>query len=305
MKITSAFLLSLLLFALPAGAEQKFSTPEKAVDAFIKALRDYKVETLVKIFGEDSTPLFVSEDPVADAALRKEFLGLYDAKHVLTGNEDGSRTLTVGPDAWPLPIPLVKSGSKWSFDTDRGYDEIINRRIGQNELSAMQTVLAAADAQRDYFRVDHDGDGILEYSQSFRSTVGLKNGLFWPEEPGEPQSPLGQWVATATNEGYPPASTAYHGYRFRLLRSQGASAPGGAYDYLVRNDQIGGFAIVAYPAEYGESGIMTFITSHSGIVYQRDLGEATESDVWKLESFDPGEGWATVSERDLEVVPAP
>ena len=302
--ITAVTLISLLAIAPAAfGAVQKFSTPEKAVDAFIGALRNYNVDKLLAIFGPESRALFVSEDPVADETLRREFLTLYDAKHQLVQNADGTRTLAVGPDAWPLPIPLAKSGSSWTFNTERGYDEVINRRIGKNELSAIQTILAISDAERDYFHVDYDGDGILEYSGAFRSTVGMRNGLFWPASDSDPESPLGQWVATATNEGYPPASTVYHGYRFRLLRSQGPNAPGGAYDYMVRNDQIGGFAIVAYPAEYGESGVMTFITSHSGVVYQRDLGATTEADVWKLESFDPGEGWTEVSGTDLEIIP--
>ncbi|PYQ66126.1 MAG: hypothetical protein DMF53_04050 [Acidobacteria bacterium] len=176
--------------------------------------------------------------------------------------------LAVGNDPWPLPIPLVKAGSGWAFDTAAGIEEVINRRIGRNELSAIQTRLAVGDAQREYYRLDRDGDGILEYAQKFRSTPGKQDGLYWEVKEGEPASPIGEFVATASTEGYGPGSTAYHGYHFRLLTKQSSAAPGGAYDYMVQKKQIGGFAVVAFPAAYGDSGIMTFMLSHSGIVHQ-------------------------------------
>ena len=289
------------LAAAPTG--KKFATPEKAVEAFVTAVRAYDEKALLSIFGKDSEALFISQDPVADENVRKQFLELYDAKHEIGPGPDGGRVLIVGPDAWPLPIPIANVGGKWAFDTAAGLEEVINRRVGRNELSAMQTCLAIGDAQREYYAVDRDGDGILEYAQHFRSTVGLKNGLFWPADEGELTSPLGQLVATASQEGYTGASSAYHGYHYRLLRSQGAAAPGGAYDYAVGDNQIGGFAVLAYPAAYGDSGVMTFAVSHSGVVYQRDLGEATAEEALKIESFDPGSGWTKVPAADLEALP--
>ena len=278
-----------------------FSTPEKAVDAFIGAVRANNLDKLQSIFGKEAQDLVVTEDPVADEKARRDFLERYDAKHQLTKQADGSQLLVVGNDSWPMPVPLVKSGNKWKFDAPRGFEEVVNRRVGENELSAMQTCLAIGDAQRDYYHEDRDGDGVLEYAQSFRSTIGLHNGLYWPSNPGEPLSPLGQFVATATEEGYTAASNSYHGYHFRLVRSQGPSAIGGAYDYMVRDDQIGGFAVIAYPTEYGDSGVMTFMVSHSGVLYQRDLGPSTEAEVWKIETFEPGEGWTAVPPNDLEL----
>jgi hypothetical protein len=306
-RATFAVVATLILFtsafvAAAAAKQKAYATPEDAVEDFIAAVRNYNLETLVAIFGEESRRVFASEDPVADANQRQEFLRLYDEKHALTRRDDKTQILVAGADPWPFPIPLVKSGAGWTFDTEAGIEEIINRRVGRNELSAIQTCLAAGDAQREYYRRDRDGDGVLEYAQKFRSTVGLRDGLFWPGEEGEPQSPLGEFVATAAAEGYGPASAGYHGYRYRMLTAQGPAAPGGAYDYLVRGDQIGGFAVLAYPEEYGDSGVMTFMVSHDGIVYQKDLGDDTETEANNIKSFNP-EGWTKVEKKDLETIP--
>ena len=279
-----------------------FATPEAAVDAFIAALRDYHLETLKAIFGPDADRLFVSEDPVADGNQRKQFLDLYDQSHALNASDEASRTLVVGKDPWPLPMPLVKTAHGWAFDTVEGIEQIIDRRVGRNELSAIQTCLAVGDAEREYYWRDRDGDGILEYAQKFRSTPGLEDGLFWPVEDGEPLSPIGEFVAAAAAEGYGPADNTYHGYQYKLLTSQGAAAPGGAYDYVVRGNEVGGFAVVAYPAAYGDSGVMTFMLSHAGVVYQKDLGEATEEAVRNMTAFNP-EGWTKVDQKDLETIP--
>lgn len=301
---TIAFVAALILFAsasaAPAAAKNKaYPTPEAAVEDFIGALRNYNLATLLAIFGEESERVFASEDPVADENQRKEFLRRYDEKHELMPRDEKTQILVVGTDPWPLPLPLVKSGARWAFDTEEGIEEIINRRVGRNELSAIQTCLAAGDGQREYYRRDRDGDGVLEYAQKFRSTVGLRDGLFWPAEGGEPASPIGTFVAAAAAEGYGKASSSYHGYRYRLLTSQGPAAPGGAYNYIVREDQIGGFAVLAYPEEYGDSGVMTFMVSHSGIVYQKDLGEKTETEAQNIKSFNP-DGWTEVEAKDLE-----
>jgi DUF2950 family protein len=288
----------------PKPQGKAYTTPEAAVEAFVGAVRNYNLKTLLAVFGKESERLFVSEDPVADENQRKEFLRLYDEKHALTPRDETTQVLAVGAGAWPLPVPLVKTKGGWAFDTEAGLDEVINRRIGRNELSAIQTCLAAGDGEREYYRRDRDGDGVLEYAQKFRSTVGLRDGLYWRVEEGEPPSPIGEFAATAAYEGYGPEDTAFHGYRYRLLTSQGPAAPGGAYDYIFDGDQIGGFAVLAFPAAYGDSGIMTFMLSHSGIVYQKDLGEHTESEAQSIKSFNP-DGWTKVDEEDLKVIPEP
>ena len=308
-RATIAVATALILFtsasALSAATDRKaYALPQAAVDDFVAAVREYNLDALLKIFGEDARRLFESEDPVADKNVREEFLRLYDEKHELKAEGELKRILLAGNDPWPMPIPLVRSSAGWTFDTAAGIDEIINRRIGRNELSAIQACLAAGDAQREYFQQDRDGDGVLEYAQSFRSTPGQKDGLYWPAAEGEPQSPLGEFAAAAADEGYEAADTAYHGYRYRLLTSQSAAAPGGAYDYMVRGNQIGGFAVVAFPAAYGDSGVMTFMMSQAGIVYQKDLGEKTEAAVFKMKSFNP-QGWQKVDAKDLAIIPLP
>ena len=302
------WILLLLVLALPAAATptgKKYKTPQNAVDEFIGALRKHDPAKLRAIFGKEAEPLLESEDPVNDQNTRTVFLSFYDTKHNIVSNADGSASLVVGNDAWPFPIPLVKVGSRWAFDTEAGAEEILNRRIGRNELAAIQTTLAITDAQREYYSRDRDGDGILEYAQSFRSTVGLHNGLFWPVSQGEPPSPLGELVVGAADEGYTTASNTYYGYRYRLLKGQGPSAAGGAYDYMARDNQIGGFAVLAYPATYGELGIMTFLVNHDGVVYQRDLGEETATEALKINLFDPGEGWKKVEDAHLKPIDEP
>ena len=293
------------LAAVSCGPKQKtYESAEAAVEDFVGAVRTDNIDALQPIFGKEAKRLFPTDDLVADKNLRQEFLRLYDEKHALQPQGDSTQILVVGADAWPMPIPLVKASTGWMFDTAAGMDEVINRRIGRNELSAIQTCLAVGDAEREYYRQDRDGDDILEYAQTFRSDPGQKNGLYWAAAEGEPQSPIGELVATAQGEGYGPEDSAYHGYRYKILTSQGAAAPGGAYDYLVDKNQIGGFAVVAFPAGYGDSGIMTFVMSHEGTVYQKDLGEKTEAEAGKMTTFDPA-GWEKVSEEDLAVIPGP
>lgn len=299
--LTIAVALPSLAATAPKG--KSYSTPEKAVEAFVGAMRNFNLKALVGIFGKGSESLFDTGDAVADENQREWFLKLHDEKHALVPQGDGRRILTVGNDGWPFPMPLVKSGSKWAFDTAAGLEELINRRVGRNELMAIQTCLAVADAQREYYSRDRDGDGILEYAQHYRSTLGRRDGLFWPAEQGEPLSPMGEFAAAAADEGYSPAHNAYHGYHYKFLFAQGPAAEGGAYGYLAHDNQIGGFAILAYPAQYGDSGVMTFILSHSGAVYQRDLGEQTAAEVASITMFEPGEGWTRVSDKDLAPIP--
>ena len=296
MKTLKTIAIVLILFIGAAGpsiaAEQKaYASPEAAVDAFIAAIRAYDLDALVEIFGDESKRLFVSEDPVADKNQREDFLRLYDESHELKPQGE-TRILVVGSDPWPLPIPLVRSKAGWTFDTGEGLEEIIDRRIGRNELSAIQTILAVGDAQREYFQADRDGDDVLEYAQSFRSSEGSKNGLYWQTGDGEPQSPIGEFVAEAAAEGYGPSDSAYHGYHYRLLPTQ----------YVVNGNQIAGFAVLAFPAAYGDSGVMTFLLSHEGVVYEKDLGKNTAAEAAKIESFNP-KGWKQVSEKDRTPIP--
>jgi hypothetical protein len=208
--------------------------------------------------------------------------------------------LIVGKQDWPFPIPLVKKSNTWVFDTEKGKDEILNRRIGDNELYTIQTCLAIVDAQREYAIKDRNRDALLEYAQKFISDPGKRNGLYWEAKQGEPQSPLGPIVSQARSQGYQgkPSGTPtpYHGYYYRILTAQGKDAAGGAYSYLVKGKMIGGFALVAYPAEYGNSGVMTFIVNHDGKVFQKNLGANTAAIARGMKEYNPDSSWTAVKE---------
>ncbi|MCH8055352.1 MAG: DUF2950 domain-containing protein [Deltaproteobacteria bacterium] len=287
-----------------ASAKQKgFASAEEAVKAAIAAAKNNDDNEMLAIFGADAKDLISSGDAVADKTRRGRFLKAYHEKNQLV--EEGKKmVLVIGQQNWPFPIPVVKRGNGWVFDTEQGREEILNRRIGRNELSTIQIMLAVVDAQREYTMKDVDGDGLLEYAQTFRSDPGKKNGLYWETKPGEALSPLGPIVAQARSEGYTrgtgtksgDTSSPYHGYYFRLLKAQGRNAPGGAYDYVVKGNMIGGFALVAHPAEYGNSGVMSFIVNHDGVVYQKDLGENTEKSAQRISRFDPDKRWTKVKE---------
>jgi len=279
-----------------AAAQQKsFSSAEEAVNAAIAAAKKGDEKELAAIFGPGSQELLHSGDLVADKQRRADFLKAYDEKNRLV-TEGNITILTVGKDDWPLPIPLVKKGSGWIFDAGKGKEEVLNRRIGANELNTIQVVLAYVDAQREYAMKDRDGDGLLEYAQSFRSESGRKNGLYWQVKSGEEQSPLGSFAARAVKEGYKAADkpVPFHGYYYRILTAQGKAAQGGAYSYLVKGSMIGGFALVAYPAEYGNSGVMSFIVNHDGKVFQKDLGKNTGTIAAAMKEYNPDKSWTEV-----------
>jgi hypothetical protein len=273
--------------------QKSFGTPEAAVEALVKALRDGSEKELLAIFGPGSETLISSGDKVDDREHRQEFVRLYGEANRLAPAGDKKVIVHVGKNDWPFPIPIVKTGDNWRFDTKQGKEEILNRRIGENELGAIQTCLAIFDAQREYAAADRDGDGLLEYAQKFESTKGKTDGLYWEVKPGEKPSPLGPLVAKAKGEGYSKADrpAPYNGYFYRILKAQGKSAKGGAYSYLVKGKMVGGFAVVAYPATYAVSGVKTFIVNHEGVVYQKDLGPKTIKLAKAMKEFNPDKTW--------------
>ena len=282
--------------AAPASVrQQSFASPEDALKAVLADLKSGNVSRLVRIFGPGIEPILNSGDPVADKNGRQRFAAAAGEQHHFDGSGD-TLTLVVGKDDWPFPIPLKKVDGHWRFDTAAGQEEILNRRIGQNELSTIQTMLAVVDAQRDFANLQRQQSGTAEYAQHILSTPGKKDGLFWPTAEGEPPSPLGPLVAEARAAGYrrgtrEEAPTPYHGYFFKVLTSQGPNAPGGAADYIVNGKMIGGFGLVAWPARFGDSGVMTFIVNHEGVVYQKDLGPRTVELAPAIGSFDPDPSW--------------
>ena len=276
-----------------------YASADQAVAEAIEALRANDRAALTRIFGPEADELLDSGDEVADRNRIQKFLALYDEKHQLQPEKDGKMVLVVGKTDWPMPVPVAKDESgKWRFDTEAGKEEMLNRRIGQNELDVIQVCEAIVDAQKEYAIADPDNNGIPEYAMKIVSDPGRKNGLYWPTAEGETPSPLGPLVAGAVEQGYGPPSTTtpgtYHGYRYRLLKSQGPNAEGGALDYVIHGQMIGGFAVVAYPADYGNSGIMTFMTNYKGVIYQKDLGDQTDDLVAAMTRYDPDSSWTKV-----------
>jgi len=283
---------------LSAAAEQQtFATPKAAVDALITALKTNNDAALVAIMGERHKDLVVTGDPAADAVWRANAIARYETYNLLVERGDDRRVLLIGAEAWPMPIPLVRQGGAWRFATEEGVVEMRYRRIGENELNAISTLRALLDAQRQYASRDRDGDGVLSYAKKVMSTPGKQDGLYWPSDPAkdEEESPIGPLIAesSAYLVGH-KAGDPYRGYRFRMLTGQGKSAPGGAYSYLINGRMIAGFAMVAFPDEYGQDGVMTLIVNHNGKVFEKNLGKATASLGAKMTVFDPGPGWKEV-----------
>ena len=293
-----AILLLLSATATPSAArdQNQYKTPEEAAAALAKAVRADDNRMLLSILGRQGSDIISSGDATEDKAKRKEFIEAYDARHELAVSADKTAVLNIGPKDFPFPIPLVREKEGWRFDTQAGRAEVLARRIGRNELSAIQAVLAYYDAQHDYVDKDRSGKNIREYAQRIASTPGKQDGLYWPAAAGGEQSPLGELVADASADGYAIGKerAPYHGYYYKVLTKQGAAANGGALNYVVGGHMIGGFALVAYPANYGVSGVMTFMISHNGVVYQKDLGERTAGIAERMTTFDPGAGWETV-----------
>lgn len=275
---------------------KSFSTPDEAVKALLEALTNKDKAQLTALFGNQEEELLSSGDEVQDSNNRAEFVALAEEKMRIETLSEDKAILHVGNNDWPFPIPLVKTGENWQFDAAQGRQEILNRRIGRNELSTVAAMRGYVEAQFEYANLDRDGDGVSEYAQKFRSDPGKFDGLFWETGEGQPQSPLGPLFSQAKAEGYkaPEAteeSAPFHGYYYRILTRQGAAAPGGKYDYIINDNMIAGFGLVAFPAQYGSSGIMSFVVNHQGKVYQKDLGPKTTELVESLKEYNPDSTW--------------
>jgi Protein of unknown function (DUF2950) len=303
-KVMIAAGLLLMGLSLPLGCKSTkpqpeitgYATPDDAANALIVAAKARDMDALTKIFGPESKDVLNSGDPVQDKNNATAFVDRYDVMHRWSKMEDGSQTLVVGADNFPFPIPLKKdSNGRWFFDTAAGKEEILNRRVGRNELAVISLCEALVDAQAEYYAQKHGG--MPQYAQKFISDPGEENGLYWPDTPNKPKSPLGPLAAQATADGYkadPTHRQPFHGYYFAILTSQGPEAPGGAKDYMVNGKMTGGFAAVAYPAKYGDSGVMTFIVDKDRVVLQKDLGKTTEQDASAITAFNPDKSWRVV-----------
>jgi len=274
--------------------QKTFASPEEASRALFVAVQDDDQQALMEIFGPAGKDIMSSGDAAEDANSRRQFVQKYQEMHRLAKEPDGTTTLYIGPENWPLPIPLVNQGGKWSFDTEAGIQEIVFRRIGRNELTAMRVCHGLVDAEKEYYANPRGGDAVKQYAQRFVSDEGGHNGLYWSGA-DEPESPIGPLLAYAGSGGSTKQRSTgpipFHGYYYRLLTSQGKHAPGGAQNYVVNGKMTRGFAFVAYPAEYRSSGVMTFIVNQDGIVYEKDLGAQTADIAQRLSAYDPDRTW--------------
>jgi len=293
---TLSVLLTLSCPVLAAGAKA-YPDPEAAIDALIAAARTGEIDAVVAVLGDRSRSFLVSGDAVADRAALQRFVAKFDHAHTFEAPDARTRTLDVGTDEWPFPIPLVQGPAGWVFDDRAGEAELLARRVGQNELDAIQVCLGYVNAQRDYLARNPEGTGAPHYADRLMSSAGKRDGLYWQTSAGEPESPLGPAVSGAQREGYAPKRgqrTPYRGYLYRILTSQGPNAEGGAMDYREDGKLTRGFGLVAYPASYGKSGVMTFLVNQSGAVFQKDLGPKTTKTAEGIKRFDPDGSWKPV-----------
>ena len=293
MVMVAAF--TLASASVSVAAQASFSTPEEAVEALIAANRENNQTELLHILGPQSAPLIRSGDATADDESRHQFLDAYDTAHTLEADGDDKKLLVVGDNQWPLPIPLVHRNGSWQFDSAAGQQEILNRRIGRNELNVIEVCRDFVEAQFEYAADHRLANGKREYAQRFLSHPGKQDGLYWPVTEGIKESPLGPLLAFAQAEGHTTKTHAgakpYHGYYYKILTEQSANAPGGAMHYIVGHHMTGGFALVAFPAKYGDSGIMTFMVNQNGIVHERDLGPDTARIAAGINTYDPDKNW--------------
>jgi hypothetical protein len=274
----------------PDIGQAVFATPEDAANAFVLAIANDDVELLGKVLGADYREVLPLDN--VDGEDVDNFIVAWEKYNTLLPDGDKTLLIAVGEGKWTLPVPIVEGASGWYFDIAQGLENMRIRRIGRDELATMQAVLAYYDAQMEYAEQDRDGDGLLEYAQRLISTPGTRDGLYWEVEPGETPSPLGPLLADQTPGG------GYHGYFYKILDSQGAHAKGGAYSYMIGDQMRAGFAVIAWPVDYGETGVMSFMVSHAGIVYEQDLGPDSASIAQAMLAYDPGPGWTQVEEVD-------
>jgi Protein of unknown function (DUF2950) len=279
--------------------QKSFVSPEEAVNALVAAVKANDKQELLAILGSGGMELISSGDEVADKAGREKFLKAYNEMNKLEKASANKIILHLGKDDWSLPIPVVEKSKKWLFDTKAAKEEILNRRIGRNELNVIEVLHAYVDAQCEYASKDRNGDGVVQFAPRIISTEGKHDGLYWDAQEGEEMSPLGPFFAQASNEGYTNLSP-FHGYYYRILRGQGKYATGGAYDYVVKGKMILGYALVAYPAQYGNSGIMTFIVNQEGIIYEKNLGKNTVNIAKAMKKFNPDKTWRKVKDITKE-----
>lgn len=297
-----ALSIAALSWNIPAASQAQktikpkaFPTPDAAVSAIVDAARRNSDQDLIRIYGSGAEDLINSGDEVLDAQRRAKFLAEYDADHALVLKYPDEAELVIGKDHWPFPVPIVKVGNKWILDAGAGRQEILNRRIGADELSTIKVLEAYVQAQREYYSLDRDDDGVLEFAQRVMSTKDMRDGLYWEAGEGEDPSPMGPLFASASKEGYEFDATKpspYHGYYFKILAAQGPDAAGGSFPYVVNGNMVAGFAMVAWPADYGNSGIMTFLVNANGLVYQKDLGEKTGEIASAMREYNPDATWS-------------
>ncbi|HZD50011.1 MAG TPA: DUF2950 domain-containing protein [Silvibacterium sp.] len=293
-KLAAVAILLTACFSTGLMAQQQgqktFSSPEDATNALVTAARSNDEHALLDILGPDGKQIVSSGDKTEDAHSRANFVRKYQEMHRLVKEPDGTTTLYIGAKNWPAPIPLVEKGNSWYFDTEAGKREVLYRRIGRNEMSTIRVCQELAAAEKEYYSTQHN-----EYAQKIFSDAGQHNGLYWKAADGEPQSPIGPLVASAVAEGYANSQdgtpTPYRGYYYRVLTRQGNNGPGGRRSYIVNGKMTGGFAFVAYPAEYGSSGVMTFIINEDGVVYQKDLGKKTDVLAKAMKEYNPNSSW--------------
>ena len=282
-----------------AASQTTFDTPQQAADAIIKAAADYNVAELLAILGPDGKDLVESADPVEDKNNAQAFAKEAAAKNSIqiSKSNPNRATIVVGEEEWPAPIPIVKKNGKWYFNTKEGKQEILFRRIGENELNAITVCHGYVSAQMEYAATVHDDSGINQYAQKIFSTPGKQDGLYWKNADGTPAGPIGDAVAKALEEGYTSGKGGFHGYYFKILKGQGPSAPNGAINYVIENVMIGGFALVAVPAEYRVTGVKTFIVNYDGTVYQKDLGPDSLNIAKAMELYNPDKTWQPTNDQ--------
>jgi hypothetical protein len=297
MKLLSSTVAVFLGASIASAEPAIYPTPEAATEAFVAALQAQDRAALLTIFGPESDDLIGTDDPEQDAEARRNFLAEYATFHQIVPAGEGRVELEIGRTLWAFPVAMTKSDAGWSFDAAGARDEILARRIGMNELDVIELMQKAIAVQAAFRQTDHDGDGVMEFASSILSTPGQRDGLYWEPEEGTPDSPIGAFMAQASADGVnidgvDQAPEPYLGYFFRILTRQGDAAPGGAYDYMVGGNMVAGHAVLAYPAEPGDSGIMSFMMGENGQIYEANLGEGTLDVAGAIDSFNPSEGWS-------------